>query len=85
MSPVHRCIKCSACCCKVRSLVIISLEIIIYNQPPILVIIKIRYEEQYPAFGDSREAKLIKVIVFAMEFYLNITALAMREWALRSG
>ena len=25
----------------------------------------IRYEEQYPAFGDSREAKLIKVIFFA--------------------
>ena len=24
----------------------------------------IRYEEQYPAFGDSREAKLIKVIFF---------------------
>ena len=25
----------------------------------------IRYEEQYPAFGDSREAKLIKVIFVA--------------------
>ena len=25
----------------------------------------IRYEEQYPAFGDSREAKLIKVVFFA--------------------
>merc|ERR1712203_754317 len=24
-----------------------------------------KYEEQYPAFGDSREAKLIKVIIFA--------------------
>ena len=27
----------------------------------------IRYEEQYPAFGDSREAKLIKVIFFAYQ------------------
>ena len=30
-----------------------------------IVTILIRYEEQYPAFGDSREAKLIKVVFFA--------------------
>ena len=26
-----------------------------------LTVLSCRYEEQYPAFGDSREAKLIKV------------------------
>ena len=69
LSPVHRCTKCSACCCKVRPLIIISLKIVTYTWK----YIKNRYEEQYPAFGDSREAKLIKVIVFAMEFVTEIS------------
>ena len=35
LSPVHWCIKCSACCCQVRFLIIINLKIIILQQSAI--------------------------------------------------
>ena len=35
VSPVHWCIKCSACCCQVRFLIIINLKIIILQQSAI--------------------------------------------------
>ena len=70
MSPVYRCFECSTCCGKVRfkdlalmpSIKGQALLGIRFNDANIVTIL-IRYEEQYPAFGDSREAKLIKVFI----------------------
>ena len=67
LPPVHRCIECSACCCQVRFLMRNHHCTVVHPATHPLTFIQIRYEEQYPAFGDSREAKLIKVIVFAKE------------------
>ena len=80
LSPVHRCIKCSACCCKVRPLNIISIKIVTYtlnHQNKVWRAVSSLWGQQRSQTdqGDSFCNGIC---------YRNITALAMSEWALRS-
>ena len=70
VSPVYRCFECSTRCGKVRFKDLTLMPSTKGSSPfrnsfqsCNIVTNLIRYEEQYPAFGDSREAKLIKVFI----------------------
>ena len=77
LSPVHRCTKCSTCCCKVRPLNIISIKIVTYtlnHQNKVWRAVSGLWGQQRSQTdqGDSFCNGIC---------YRNITTLAMREWA----